>query len=831
MLRKLFAGLLFITLLLCFTACDETDVTPPLSQVASTVSNPVPAQPATPATTGLAVTPLTTQPRSTEAVTEPEAEPEDEIPDVSSEVYDAVDTTLLTSYDGPPGTWAIYWYLCGTDLETYDGCATDDLIEMLEVELPENVTVVIATGGAEMWQNSVIEADVLERYTYIGDTLTFIGDLPLASMADPRTLIDFLDFCNTNYPAEKQALIIWDHGGGSIGGMLSDEFFPDDVLTLPQFKQVLEAVPLVSGKFEFVGIDACLMATIDMVGVLADHARYLIASEEIEPGCGWDYEGLFRALAADTTIDGRQLGIAICDSYYNTCAALGYEKTITLSVIDLAKAGPLLAAYDAVGEEALLRAMSERQAFISAYGRAAYAAEYYGKGLNDMVDLGDLIRKAGDLLPSNGRVLLSALNDAVAYQVKGEYRSNASGLACYHLYSGSRESLETFYTLETSLPFRYFYEYSATRRLSDSGQAYVQYLSSMSSEVSSSLAGGIETLPETESLGYADFPVYIGEDQRWHLDLGPELADNLAAVFVNLSWVEPVSGMQVLWGTNTDLISDWENGLFIEDFSDLWGSIDNAQVYMELISIENGRILYSCPIELDEEVYDLHVGFSKGEYEILSAVKRSHSLIASKNQRILQPGEIIYPIHYVVPMLETGPGEIVEIPMGQAVISETTSFYARPLGNGYFKLTFQMVDFSGNSWHSAECSFRVRNGEITRLPGGVNPMAAETPEGFVEILNIREDSWFNSSWNQNIPYTYASVSPQLYRSLADILELTSPRDSNTGTYTIQITSDTIDLSQYLGTELAYVSGYIYAKESVFERRDIILVIEELIEVW
>ena len=46
------------------------------------------------------------------------------------------------------GSWAVYWYLCGSDLESEGGFATSDLSELMEVELPENVTVVIETGGA-----------------------------------------------------------------------------------------------------------------------------------------------------------------------------------------------------------------------------------------------------------------------------------------------------------------------------------------------------------------------------------------------------------------------------------------------------------------------------------------------------------------------------------------------------------------------------------------------------------------------------------------------------------------------------------------------------------
>ena len=42
---------------------------------------------------------------------------------------------------GGDGSWAVYWYLCGSDLESEGGFATGDLNELLEVALPENVTV------------------------------------------------------------------------------------------------------------------------------------------------------------------------------------------------------------------------------------------------------------------------------------------------------------------------------------------------------------------------------------------------------------------------------------------------------------------------------------------------------------------------------------------------------------------------------------------------------------------------------------------------------------------------------------------------------------------
>lgn len=72
---------------------------------------------------------------------------EDESAEPSAENSVPVSAGPVSSGDG---SWAVYWYLCGSDLESGGGFATTDLSEMMEVELPENITVVIQTGGASV---------------------------------------------------------------------------------------------------------------------------------------------------------------------------------------------------------------------------------------------------------------------------------------------------------------------------------------------------------------------------------------------------------------------------------------------------------------------------------------------------------------------------------------------------------------------------------------------------------------------------------------------------------------------------------------------------------
>ena len=109
----------------------------------------------------------------------------------------------VSADDTGDGSWAVYWYLCGSDLESQNGCATADLSEMLEVQLPENVNVVIETGGATAWQNEEMDPSKLQRWLYNSDGLQLLEEEDAADMGDSQTLYEFLDYANDNYPADQ----------------------------------------------------------------------------------------------------------------------------------------------------------------------------------------------------------------------------------------------------------------------------------------------------------------------------------------------------------------------------------------------------------------------------------------------------------------------------------------------------------------------------------------------------------------------------------------------------------------------------------------------------
>ena len=610
------------------------------------------------------------------------------------------------------GTWAIYWYLCGSDLESNGGFATSDLMEMMEVALPENVRVIIQTGGAKTWQNNVVDADILQRYVYDSEGLTLVDELPPASMGDAATLTDFLRYCKQNYPAEKTAVLFWNHGGGSVSGAAFDERYGYDSLTLDEmqtaFGRVWEADEN-NPPLELVGFDTCLMATVDVVGTFAGTARYLVASEEVEPANGWDYTGWLGALAADPAMDGAALGEVICDAYYAGCQAVGTHSNATLSLTDLTRTGPLLEAYEAFGAEALAAAC-EDPGFFSRFARVAAQSENYGgntreQGYTNMVDLGHMARQCTGLLQTAGDVL-NALEDCVLYRVSGPYRAESTGLSCYYSYNGDLNDLYGYTNVGAGQAFKYFYSYELTGQLDDAG---MEYISGMN----------YEELPQIQSLaamGWDGMPLQVDEDGVSHLTLGPEADSILAGIGFSLYYFDEENDIMLLLGTDNDMNADWENGVFSDNFRGVWGGIDGHMVYMELCFEGEDYNLYSVPVLLNGEPYNLQVAydFTTEEWSILGARQGiGEAGMSDKELRLLQPGDTLTTIWYLSSY--SGEDGLEAYAVEELTVTADTSFAEMELPNGRYGMVFEMRDAMDNYAYSDSVFFLCEGGELSTL--------------------------------------------------------------------------------------------------------------------
>ena len=330
---------------------------------------------------------------------------------------------------GGKDTVTVMVYMCGTDLESKNGMATSDLSEMTKATIGSNVNVIVYTGGCTGWRNSIISSDTNQIYQVKSGGLKLLEkDMGKKAMTSSATLEEFIEYCAENFPADRNELIFWDHGGGTLSGFGYDQKFSNSgSMTLSKIDAALKGADT---KFDFIGFDACLMATYENAIMLADYADYLIASEETEPGTGWYYTNWLTVLSKNTSMPTVELGQTIIDDFIDVTAQTAKGQSTTLSIVDLAELEYTVPEHlksfasdtcDMINNGDYAKVSSARNS----------AKEFSRSSKLDQVDLAHLAYK---LDTTESRALAEAVTGAVKYNRTSSDIANAYGLSIYFPY-------------------------------------------------------------------------------------------------------------------------------------------------------------------------------------------------------------------------------------------------------------------------------------------------------------------------------------------------------------------------------------------------------------
>ena len=301
-------------------------------------------------------------------------------------------------------------YMCGADLESRNGMATKDLQEMLAASFGNKVNLVIFTGDASQWRNNSISSRVNQIWQVKNRKMVCLEENMGASpMTDPKTLLSFLEYGAKNFRADRYMLILWDHGSGSVTGYGYDEKNQRaGSMSLAGIDSALKASDL---RFDFIGFDACLMATVENALMLGKYADYLIASEEAEPGIGWYYTNWLNQLGENTSVSTLEIGKTICDDFTSACKKSCPGQATTLSVVDLAEITHTVPEQLAAFSRSLTDLISGSDYRTVSDARNG-SREFAASSRTDMVDLTDLAIKLGN---AQGSSLAASVKSAVKY--------------------------------------------------------------------------------------------------------------------------------------------------------------------------------------------------------------------------------------------------------------------------------------------------------------------------------------------------------------------------------------------------------------------------------
>ena len=229
-----------------------------------------------------------------------------------------------------------------------------DLVEMRRVGSSERVNVVVEFDNAGNRGARRIHI----RKDGKGET---VDSLDETNSGSPDVLLNFISWAAKKYPAERYALILWNHGGGwapsevdqiaqslkspgwdikeRSSSSLSQVFFRSSLqeivglsgpaeraicsddgsghsLDTVELGQVIaDGTRVIGQRFDLLGMDACLMSNLEVAFQLRDHVRYVVASEETEPGTGWPYDRILERLTSEPTIETADFAGSIVSDY------------------------------------------------------------------------------------------------------------------------------------------------------------------------------------------------------------------------------------------------------------------------------------------------------------------------------------------------------------------------------------------------------------------------------------------------------------------------------------------------------------------------------------
>ncbi len=230
--------------------------------------------------------------------------------------------------------WTFMVYLDSDN--NLEGAGIEDLNEMEEIGSNDDINIVVlmdrcegydtSNGDWEDWRYYFVTKDPAGANNEIISPEVDYPHLEAGvepNMGDPQTLVNFLTWSMTNFPAEHYLLSLWNHGGG-IRGVCWDDSTDGDNLDLPELKSAFEQVQNNTGveKLDIIGFDACLMGEIGIHYQMNPFTDIVVASEATESNDGWPYELFLGDVEEDPLMSPEDVARSLVEHYVESYGVL-----------------------------------------------------------------------------------------------------------------------------------------------------------------------------------------------------------------------------------------------------------------------------------------------------------------------------------------------------------------------------------------------------------------------------------------------------------------------------------------------------------------------------
>ncbi|MCK9365128.1 MAG: clostripain-related cysteine peptidase [Syntrophales bacterium] len=323
--------------------------------------------------------------------------------------------------------WTFLVYMAGDN--NLDGAALRDIAEMAKAGSTKDVNILV--------QLDRIEDQKTRRFQITpggGFKKDCIDTFSETNTGDPQILYSFAKWAVDNYPADRYALILWNHGSGwwedaksrSAGpaskrprrnlfrhnfpqthrSICYDDTSGGDALDNRELRVVLAGVcALLGRKIDLLGMDACLMNMVEVAWQLRDSVQVIVGSEIEEPFDGWPYAEILTRLVSRPRQDAATFARWIVKSYLASYQGKG--EIVTQSALDLSRSADVVTKIDTLSEVLVAALETDAKPVASAWKKSP---RFYDDNYIDLLCFAKhLRRKAGPDLLAKADALITAL--------------------------------------------------------------------------------------------------------------------------------------------------------------------------------------------------------------------------------------------------------------------------------------------------------------------------------------------------------------------------------------------------------------------------------------
>jgi hypothetical protein len=343
----------------------------------------------------------------------------------------------------PQARWTIMVYMSG------DNNLEDFIVKDIELELGlagsnADIQIVALADRGPGYDTSRGNWQTTKLYHVtqgiVADAASAVADWGERNFGDPQTLIDFVTWSKTNYPADRYALYFWGHGWNWHPGWVMEDDTNVDTLDYHEQKA---AIPQL-GFIDVVGYDGCNMATLEIYKLWQNKASVVTASEEYVGWNGIEYDSVIAQLRADPFMSADQVAIATSQS----AITLGGERTWSAVAVD-GRLTSLLTATEQFAVALTNGLAAHRKKYNNAFG--ATRSMWQAPMDKDLYDMAHEINQAVSdaTIKARAQAVMNAISSVVLHEGHTNAYSDVHGMTIYHISKAAQKDSNYAYYRST----------------------------------------------------------------------------------------------------------------------------------------------------------------------------------------------------------------------------------------------------------------------------------------------------------------------------------------------------------------------------------------------